>query len=44
MSTIVTTKAAPKAHNANSPFILLTLTLFMLISLVGSLALLHLLH
>lgn len=46
MSTTVTTKAAPQAqqHNANSPFMLLSLTLFMLISLGGSLAILHILH
>jgi|GEM_PF-2013366 hypothetical protein len=44
MSTTVTAKAAPQAHNANSPFMLLTLTLFMLISLGGSLGLMHLLH
>lgn len=37
-------KAAPAAHNANSPAMLITLTLFMLISLGGSLAILHILH
>lgn len=35
---------ATAQHNANSPFMLLSLTLFMLLSLGGSLAIIHLLH
>jgi hypothetical protein len=38
-------KAAPVSqHNANSPSMLVQLTLFMLVFLGGSLALMHILH
>lgn len=37
-------KAAPTQHSGNSPFMLITLTLFMLASLGGSLGLMHILR
>ncbi|MDD4600132.1 hypothetical protein SDC9_20954 [bioreactor metagenome] len=44
MSTVLATKAAPQEHNANSPFMLFTLTVFMMATLGGALGLLHILH
>jgi len=37
-------KAAPVQHSGNSPFMLITLTAFMIVTLGGALGLMHILH